>query len=497
MPPRSSAPALTLSRVLSFLLVLLACAPSARAQPAPAPAPALPPPVAAALARADIPESAVGIFVQDVASTRPSLAINAGQPMNPASTMKLVTTFAALELLGPAYAWRTEAYATGPVRDGVLEGDLVLKGYGDPRLALEDFWLLQRALRQRGVRDIRGDLVLDRSWFEPGDVDPGRFDGEPLRAYNVAPDALLVNFKTVRFLFLPEPERAAVRIVPEPRLPQVDVVNNMRLAQGACGDWRASVKLDVQEAVPPAPLRVSFTGTMPAACGERAWNVSLLGHAAYAGGLFRSLWEESGGTLRGGIREGPVPADARLLYTHESPSLAEVVRDVNKFSNNVMSRQVFLTLSAEILKLPARADRSTRVVQSWLGAQGLAMPELVLENGSGLSRVERISAASLGRLLVAAFRSPVMPELVSSLPLAGYDGTLRKQPRIDATAGRAHLKTGSLAEVRSIAGYVLDRKGRRQALVFIVNHPNAAQAEAAMSALVRWVYGERRERVEP
>jgi D-alanyl-D-alanine carboxypeptidase/D-alanyl-D-alanine-endopeptidase (penicillin-binding protein 4) len=493
--PMSSCLGLPFLKALLLVLALVACARQADAQPSTTQA--LPPPVAAALARADIPESAVGIFVQDVTAARPWLAINASQPMNPASTMKLVTTFAALELLGPAYAWRTEAYATGPVRDGVLEGDLVLKGYGDPRLTLEDFWLLQRALRLRGVREIRGDLVLDRSWFEAADFDPGRFDGEPLRAYNVAPDALLVNFKTVRFLFLPEAERAAVRIVPEPRLPQLEVVNNVRLSQGGCGDWRGGLKLEVQEAVPPAPVRVSFSGTLPAACGERAWNVSLFGHAAYTGGLFRSLWEESGGTLRGGVREGVVPADARLLYAHESPSLAEVVRDVNKFSNNVMSRQVFLTLSAETLKLPARADRSARVVQSWLGAKGLAMPELVLENGSGLSRIERISAGSLGRLLVAAWRSPVMPELVASLPLAGYDGTLRKQPRTDPAAGRAHLKTGSLADVRAIAGFVLDRNGRRQALVFIVNHPNAGQADGAMNALARWAYGERGERAEP
>jgi D-alanyl-D-alanine carboxypeptidase/D-alanyl-D-alanine-endopeptidase (penicillin-binding protein 4) len=225
--------------------------------------------------------------------------------------------------------------------------------------------------------------------------------------------------------------------------------------------------------------------------------VSVLGHAAYSGALFRALWQEGGGTLRGTVRDGLVPAEARLLYTQESPTLAEVVRDVNKFSNNVMSRQVFLTLSAELLQLPGRADRSGRVVQSWLSQKGLDFPELVLENGSGLSRSERISAGSLGRLLVAAWRSPTMPELAASLPLVGHDGTLRRQLRADPAAGRAHLKSGSLAEVRSIAGYVLDRDGRRHVVAFIVNHPNAAQSDAAMNALVRWTYGERGERTAP
>lgn len=452
---------------------------------------ALPATVAAALAHAEIPQSAVGVFAQDLGAPRPTLAVNAALPLNPASTMKLVTTFAALELLGPAYTWKTEAYVTGPLRNGVLEGDLVLKGYGDPRLTLEDFWLFQRGLRSRGLRELRGDVVLDRSWFEPGETDPGRFDGEPLRAYNVAPDALLVNFKTVRFLFLPEPERAGVRIVSDPRLAQVEVANEVRLSATGCGDWRSDLRIEVQEA--PPPLRVAFTGTMPLACGERTWNVSLLDHAKYAGELFRALWEESGGSLRGTVRDGPLPAETRLLYAQESPTLAEIVRDVNKFSNNVMSRQLFLTLSAEVLKLPGRADRSARVVQSWLAQKGLAFPELVLENGSGLSRDERISAGSLGHLLVAAWKSPLMPEFVASLPLAGYDGTMRRQLRTDPVAGRAHLKSGSLAEVRSMAGYVLDRNGRRHAVVFIVNHPNAARADAAMSALVRWVYGERHE----
>jgi D-alanyl-D-alanine carboxypeptidase/D-alanyl-D-alanine-endopeptidase (penicillin-binding protein 4) len=488
-----SQPFLPLPRArLAWLLAIVALtvARLAWAQPAAATA-TLPAPVANALARAGIPESAVGVFVQDLAAARPSLAVNPSQPLNPASTMKLVTTFAALELLGPAYTWRTEAYATGPLRDGVLEGDLVVKGYGDPRLTLEDLWLFQRALRQRGVREIRGDLVFDRTFFEPGEHDPARFDSEPLRAYNVGPDALLVNFKTIRFLFLPEPERGTVRIVPDPRLAQVEVVNAVRLNGAGCGDWRAGIRLEVTEGT--SPVRVTFTGTLPAGCGERAWNVSLLDHASYAGGLFRAMWEEGGGTLRGSVRDGPLPADARLLYVQESPALAEIVRDVNKFSNNVMSRQMFLTLSAETLRLPGRADRSARVVQTWLGQKGLDFPELVMENGSGLSRGERISAGSLGRVLVAAWRSPLMPELVASLPLVGHDGTMRRQLRADPVAGRAHLKSGSLAEVRSIAGYVLDRNGRRHALVFIVNHPNAAQSEAAMNALVRWTWGERAE----
>ena len=453
---------------------------------APAAAQELPAPVAQALAKAGIQPSAVGAYVHDVAAAKPALAFNVTQPMNPASTIKLVTTYAALELLGPTYTWKTDAYIAGTFHDGVLTGDLVLKGSGDPKLTLENFWLLLRGLRQRGLREIRGDLVLDRTAFDAADWDPARFDGEPMRAYNVGPDALLVNFKAVRFLFVPEIEHGTARVIPEPKPAQLTVTNNVRLTAAPCGDWRANLRMDVQNGASGA--RVTFSGSMPSACGERVWNVGLLSHPGYVGGVFRTLWEEMGGTLTGTVRDGPVPPNARLLATQESPPLTEVVRDINKFSNNVMARQLFLTLSAEMLKLPGRADRSARTVSSWLSQKGLEFPELVMENGSGLSRIERISAGSMGRMLVAAYHSSVMPELMSSMPLVAYDGTMRKRLKFESVAGQAHIKTGSLADVRSIAGYVLDRNGRRQAVVFFINGQNAGAGQPAIDAFLRWVY---------
>ncbi|MFO1362362.1 MAG: D-alanyl-D-alanine carboxypeptidase/D-alanyl-D-alanine-endopeptidase [Burkholderiales bacterium] len=447
----------------------------------------LPPAIAAALARAGIPQSAVALVVQDVDAAKPALSFNGAQPLNPASVMKLVTSFAALELLGPTFTWRTEAYLAGALAGDVLDGDLVLRGGGDPRLTIEHFWLLVRGLRARGLREIRGDLVLDRAYFEPNDHDPARFDGEPLRPYNVGADALLVNYKTVRFQFVPDAATKAVTIAPEPRVAQLEVANGVRAVEGACGDWRAALKLDLQPKN-GAGVRASFSGAMPASCGERVWNVALFSHRDFVYGVFRQLWEESGGVLQGRVRDGAAPAGARPFAVHESPSAAEVVRDMNKFSNNVMARQVFLTLSAETLKLPGRYDRSARVVQSWLAGRGLEMPELVIENGSGLSRAGRISAGSLARLLVAAYRSSVMPEFVASLPLVAYDGTLRKRMKFESVAGQAHVKTGSLSDVRAIAGYVLDRNARRHALVFIVNHANAGAGQAAQDAVLRWTY---------
>src|SRR5688500_13706448 len=161
----------------------------------------LPRPVIKALREAGIPQSGVGAVVQEVGASRARLAVNADAAMNPASVMKLLTTYAALELLGPAYRWKTEVYLDGLLSAGVLEGNVVLKGTGDPKLNYESFWMLLRALRSRGLKEIRGDVLLDRSHFFPVVDEP--FDNDPYRPYNVRPDALLVNFKSLRFSFLP------------------------------------------------------------------------------------------------------------------------------------------------------------------------------------------------------------------------------------------------------------------------------------------------------
>jgi D-alanyl-D-alanine carboxypeptidase/D-alanyl-D-alanine-endopeptidase (penicillin-binding protein 4) len=446
----------------------------------------LPVEVAAALKAAAIPVAAVGIQVQQLGSRKPALSINAERALNPASTMKLMTSFAALELLGPNFSWKTEVWTSGTLNGDSLEGDLVLKGGGDPKLTLESLWLLVRSLRMRGLRHIRGDLVLDRSYFNAGDYDPSRFDAEPLRPYNVGPDALLLNFKSIRFSFSPDPASGAVQVMADPKPAQLELIQSVRAGKGPCGDWRSQLKADFQAG--SAQARAAFSGVYPADCGEKSWNVALLSHPNYIHGVFRQIWEETGGTLAGGWRDDVVPPGARLLYSHESPSLSEIVRDINKYSNNVMARQLFMTLSAETLKTAGSSSGSAQAIRSWLGQRGLQIPELVLENGSGLSRVERISAANLALVLETAYRSAVMPELMASLPLVAYDGTMKRRLTTSAVAGQAHIKTGTLNDVRAIAGYILDRKGARHVVVFIINHPNAGNGQSAQDALLRWVY---------
>ena len=435
----------------------------------------LPAPVERALRDVGIPASSVSAVVQDVAGGAPALRHRAEAVMNPASTMKLVTTYAALELLGPAYRWKTEAYQDGR--------DLVLRGYGDPKVTYESFWLLLRALRGRGLKDIAGDVVLDRAYF--GAVDPAPLDDDTFRPYNVVPDALLLNFKSLHFTFLPE--GLGVRVFTEPALPGLQLVNSLHIVDGPCPEGRAFREL-IRAEFQSRPPRASFTGSYPASCGEKDLNVALHAPEDYVEGMIRSLWSEMGGTWRGRVREGAASPAARLLYTHESEPLSDIVRDINKFSNNVMARQLYLTMAADLGGAPARPDAAFQAIRKLLDAKGVRVPELVMENGSGLSRAERISAGGLAAVLIAAWRSPVMPEFVSSLPVVAADGTMKKRLRGEAVAGHAHIKTGLLHDVRSIAGYVLDRNGQRHVVVMIVNHPRGPEAQAALDALLTWVY---------
>ncbi len=440
----------------------------------------LPDVVTAALRTASIPAAASAVVVQPLSPGGVTIEANAAQAMNPASTMKLVTTYAALNLLGPAYTWRTEAFVAGALRRDVLEGDMVFRGSGDPKLVIENLWLMINRLRGYGIREIRGDVVLDRSAFEPLAHDPAEFDGERHRPYNAGPDALLLNFKSLALSFVPDPETRSARVIALPLLAGMKLPASVRTADGPCGDWRGKLQADFSDPMTPA-----FRGAFPLSCGEKLWHLSVLGHSGYFAAAFATLWESAGGSWTGRLREGAVPAHARRVALHESAPLAEVIRDVNKFSNNVMARQIYLTVGAEVSRRPANPARAEAAVREWLASRSLAMPELVIENGSGLSRIERLSAAGLARLLRDAFASPLMPELVASLPLVGVDGTMRKR---NGATNSAHIKTGLLAEVRAIAGYVHAASGRRYVVVAIINHANARDGQGAHDALLQWVY---------
>jgi serine-type D-Ala-D-Ala carboxypeptidase/endopeptidase (penicillin-binding protein 4) len=456
----------------------------------------LPPEVLQALQRVAVPASALSAVLIEADTGHTVLSARPQQPQNPASLMKLLTTAAALDRLGPAFSWATPVWLNGPVQGGVLEGSLHIKGSGDPKLVLERVWLLLRRVQQLGVREIRGDIVLDHSAFAVPDAAPGDFDGEPLRPYNVRPGALLLNFRTVVYTFVPDTAAGVARVLVEPPLAGAAVEPSVPLAAGPCGDWRGALQANFMPTGPTGgqaqgaangavdgPTR--FAGRYTASCGELSWPVADPQPASYDARLLEGLWREMGGQLTGQVREGPAPADRRPAFEQRSPPLAELVRDINKFSNNVMAQQLFLSLALQAHPGQAATPESAReTLRQWLAERtGDIAADTVIDNGSGLSRDNRVSAQLLARVLLRAWDSPVMSELMSSLPISGVDGTMR---RSRLSAGRAHLKTGTLRDAHGLAGYVLSNSGRRYVLVALVNHANAVAARPALEALVQW-----------
>ena len=448
----------------------------------------LPAPISAVLKQQHLSAKGLSIYVHEIGASAPVLAYDADTPRNPASTIKLLTTLAALEILGPAYVWKTEAYASAPMHAGRLDGDVYLKGYGDPYFVYEHFWSFMRTLRNSGIDTINGDLVLDQSYFAPTPADPADFDGRPLRAYNVQPNALLVNFQAVNIRFLPQPETRKVRIVADPLPSQLEVDNHVRLTRGGCRGWHRGLGMRVLNT--PARDQLVFSGNYDASCGDNEVFRVVSEPTRYIHGIFTSTWRELGGHFDGDVRIGSVPPNAQLVHTGYSPPLSDIIRSINKYSNNVMTRQLLLTLGAEVEAPPGTEEKGIKAVRHWLADNRLDFPELVLENGAGLSRQERISARHLGEVLRAAYASPYMPEFLSSLPVLAMDGTLKRRLGGSQLAGRAHLKTGSLDDVRSQAGMMLDQHGRWLVVVSLHNAKGADgnAGEAVQNALLRWVY---------
>lgn len=449
----------------------------------------LPPDIATALARAKVPADAVSLLVQAAdGNARPRLSHRAEVSVNPASVMKLVTTFAALDLLGPDYTWKTRFYADGPVRDGVLYGNLYIRGGGDPKLVLERITAMFQALQARGVQKVRGDIVLDHGFFEPVARDPAAFDGQALSPYNATPDGLLVNFKSLILGFTPEPGSRTAQVRSEPPMAGVAIDAQVPLDSQACGDWRGGLQADFSD-----PNQVRFLGSYPVRCGERSWPVAYSDPASFARRVLQAMYLGAGGTLDGMVRDGRTPATAEWLMDAPSQPLGELIADVNKFSNNVMAQQVFLTLGAHDGQPGSFAASRAVIAAWWPRAIGSEVSVPTLENGSGLSRDERTSARALGQLLRRAASHPNGAVLAQSLSIAGVDGTtlrMRDRGLAPEAMGRAQLKTGTLDGVASVAGYATGRSGKRYVVVGIVNHGNAAAARPALDALIEWAVKE-------
>jgi D-alanyl-D-alanine carboxypeptidase/D-alanyl-D-alanine-endopeptidase (penicillin-binding protein 4) len=335
------------------------------------------------------------------------------------------------------------------------------------------------------LRNVAGDFVIDKTYFANKIGSNRVFDNEKWRGYNALPSAFLVNGRHTSFKFTASNGEAIIS--QEVELPEVKIVNKMKLTNGYCGSWRNRFTYDVKASKTKAV--VTFSGDFSARCGDRYLELSLFDDEKYAFFMFKKLWQQLGGTFTGRLRtQKAMPIEAVKLMVQGSKPLASIVRDINKWSNNVMARQLLLTIAAEQSELPASEVRGMLAVKSWLQSKGRNTDSLVIENGSGLSRIERVSAEDLGQMLVDAYQGATMSELMSSLPILSLDGTLRKRLRGTPISARAHMKTGSIRAVSAVAGYVLDAKGRRNVVVMLVNDAKAYSSKKAQDALISWVY---------
>jgi D-alanyl-D-alanine carboxypeptidase/D-alanyl-D-alanine-endopeptidase (penicillin-binding protein 4) len=445
----------------------------------------IPAPVAHTLAAGRLAPSSASFAVLDMDSGRVIASLNAATPRSPASTMKLVTTFASLDLLGPTYTWHTDALMAGAFDEGVLKGDLVLKGGGDPYMTLERWWSFVHALRAKGLRTISGDIVIDDTAFALPPGDPGAFDGRPNRSYNVEPDALMVNFQSVEFRMAPNAATRSVDVVATPAPINLAIDNHIAFATGRCSGAAARVDFEVPST---GSDRAVFSGELSGECLDRTITRVMLTAPGYAFGTFVELWRESGGEFSGAMRVGAAPPDARPLLSFESLTLGEVIRLTNKYSNNLMARHLFLTLGADRYGAPATLDKGARAIADWSRERGLPLADVVVDNGSGLSRDARISALEMATLLRFAYQSRWAPEFLASLPLAGIDGTLRNRMQ-KTTPGSVRLKTGHLDGVTAVAGYVTGGSGKTYVLVSFINDVRAdsGAGEPVHAALVDWI----------
>ncbi len=438
------------------------------------------------LQKSNVNPNTMGAFILRIGDKQPMMVFNENNPKVPASVMKLVTTYAALGALGANYRWPTEVYMTGNLRGGTLNGNLIIKGYGAPDFNTVGLRQIIKQLRNKGVRNINGNVVFDTSYFQPPHIDPGAFDGKRYETYNAQPDALLFNEKTSEFIVQNVRGRPSV-YSPTPAH-NVRVVNNIKSVRSRCRGSARSPRMSI--ASNQNQHVVTFSGRYSTRCGKRNYKKAITDSSNMIFASLKQHWQrDAGGKFNARFARGTTPRNARLLYRHMSAPLSQIIQEVNKKSNNLMARQVMLTIGARKLGAPSTPRKSELAIKQWLNSQGLKFPELRIENGSGLSRWSRISARHIGELLLHAYRSPHRHLLSNSLAVAGRDGTMKKRLRGTPVAGRGRFKTGTLKDTRAIAGYVRGVDGRDYIVAILHNDVTARRrGKKAHDALIQWAY---------
>lgn len=445
----------------------------------------LPSKVKQILAKNKVSSKGLSVYIQALDNDRPLLSFNADIPRNPASVMKLITTYTSLGTLGADYRWLIELYTDGNINGDTLNGNLILKGYGYPDFKIADLRQLLQGLRAQGIIHIAGNLVFDNTYFDLGKQDSGAFDGSPHAYYNAMPDALMYNERLSDFVVQAKSGKAVI-YSPHPAR-NIQIVNQVKVRNVSCKGKYASPGFSIRSE--GNIHKAVFQGTLSSRCGARNYKsvISDPENMLFAG--IRNIWiQEMQGTIQGNQFIIQVtPKDARLIYGIKSKPVSEVLPLINKKSNNVMARQLFLSIAAKKAGMPATNVKGATAIKSWLFSRGLDFPELVMENGSGLSRIGAISVRHMAEMLIDAYKSSNQQVFLNSLPIMGVDGTLRNRMKHTIVAGQAHMKTGTLSNVRGIAGYVNSTNGSTYVVAILHNDPKARYStRTAHDELIQW-----------
>jgi serine-type D-Ala-D-Ala carboxypeptidase/endopeptidase (penicillin-binding protein 4) len=447
----------------------------------------LPDGVKSLLQKADFDESSLGVIVVRASDGAVHLSHQATRPLQPASALKPLTAIVALDTLGPAFRGRTELRTAAVVEAGILQGDLVLSGQGDVDMDTAALGRMLATLYDQGVREIRGDVIIDRSYFQPArtDLEAPPFDETPEFQYNVIPDALLLNTNLVDLQFTSTDNSITGRL--SPALQGVSLEVNLTLVPRNCADWEDGWKPPTVRTRAGDELTIVVNGDFPKNCAATT-QINVLDRTAYGDRLFRALWTNVGGRLVGRVREGVGNASTRVLAMHASRSVAELMHPVLKHSDNPITRVLYAHLGARGAGEGTTAMRANLAVRAWLAQRGIDDTGLVLDNGSGLSRTERITPTQLAGALRSALDSKWSPEYLAGFPIVGVDGGMRRRLAGTPAVERSRLKTGSLRDVASLAGYAYDASGALCIVVAMVNHPRAKGeiARPILDALVEW-----------
>ena len=392
-------------------------------------------------------------------------AKNPDLPLKPASNQKLFTSAAALALLKPDYVFPTVFYSTQPIRQGVLEGDLYIKGFGAPDLVGEFFWLMVQELYRQGLREVRGDLVVDDTYFDPEerpDVWPSTV---PEDSWVSAPvGALSFNYDVVTVRVRPGPAIGSKPVVELIPLGGYFKLNNR--ASTTSGRGRLVVGRGFQQGV----NTINVSGSIRLGSAPVEVNKGVEDPGLYALAAFQELAAKQGIVIRGKARQAPIPADALELFRFESKPLSAIVRDMNKHSNNFIAETILKTLGAQFVGTPGTTAKGLEVLRDFLGRIGVPSTGIMLADGSGLSHDNRVTARALVQTLRAMNEDfELWPEFLSSLPIAGVDGTLQRRFRKEDLLRKVRAKTGKIAGVTTLSGYAVNEANETFAFAILMN----------------------------